>query len=294
MKNIKESQFALLLLLPSLALFLGFGLFPLIYSLYLSFHNVILTKPGPYTFVGLGNYLSLLRDPVFLGSLWKTAYFSGLLIFGGTTLGMLLGLLLDQKFHGKTAVIALLLIPWAIPQVVNALIWKWIFDGNFGIFNALLTHIGVIREYKFWFSESPLLGLFVIALASMWKNIPFVALLILAALQTVPRELYDAAAMDGASSWSRFVHVTIPSIRYTLLIVLILQTTWAVKLFDLIQVLTQGGPGDYTMVTYYYVYILSFDYLNVGKGAAGAYIVVLIIFILAVIYYRLLKAGVEW
>ena len=168
---------------------------------------------------------------------------------------------------------------------------KWIFDGNYGILNAVLLKLGIIDHYIFWFGESPIIGILLIGLASVWKNVPFVTIFYLAALQTLPHDLYDAATVDGANALQQFLYVTVPQLRHTFVIVFILQTTWAVKLFDLIQVLTKGGPGDKTMVAYYYVYRQAFSYLNIGYGAAGAYIITLIIILFIVLYYKSFKMG---
>jgi len=291
LERLSDQWFSLVLLSPTAFLLICFALFPIGYSLYMSFHNVILSRPGPYAFVGLRNYLNIIRDPVFVNSLWKTAYFSTVVLIGSTSLGLAVALLLNKGFIGRSIVMSCLLIPWAIPKVVNGLIWKWIFDGNYGIFNALLLKLGIIDAYKFWFAESPVIGILLIAIASIWKNMPFVALVFLAALQTIPRTLYEAAEVDGANGWQRFIHVTVPCLRSALTIILILQTTWAIKLFDLIQVLTQGGPGDKTMVVYYYIYRQAFDYLNIGYASAGAYLVSLLITLLAIVYYKFLKGS---
>ena len=276
---------ALAFLLPAILLLLLLGAFPMGYSIYLSFTNTILSKRPPYSFVGLQNYVALFQDRLFLNSLWKTLYFSILLIFGLLFFGTTVAFLLNQNFRAKGVVLATVLIPWAIPKVVNALIWKWVFDGNFGIFNVILKQMGIIKEFKFWFIESPMLGLALMAMASIWKEMPLVAILILAALQTVPRELYEAATIDGAGALARLFYVTLPNIRPALAVALILTTISSVKTFDLVAVLTQGGPGDQTMLTYYYAYILGFNYLNIGRAAAVAYLISVGLVILTIVYY---------
>ncbi|MEM3485374.1 MAG: sugar ABC transporter permease [Candidatus Methanomethyliaceae archaeon] len=277
-----------LYLSPSILLVFLLGILPIIYSVYLSFTNTILSKKPPYDFVGIRNYIHIITDKIFLTSLWKTIYYSGIVIPGVIFLGLFVSLLLTQKFHGKNFVLACLLIPWAIPKVVNGLIWKWIFDGNFGIVNIILQRLGFIKEFKHWFMESPALSLGIMGLITIWKEFPFVTIILLAALQTIDKEIYEAAHLDGAGPIARLVHITLPNIRGALLTVLLLTTIWCVKTFDLVAVLTQGGPGDQTMLTYYYIYILSFDYLNVGRGAAAAYFVTVFLLLSAIVYYRLL------
>lgn len=287
------NRFGLILLSPTVLILVVLVGFPIVYSIYLSFFDLILSVPAKLSFVGLKNYTDILQNQIFLNSLWKTAWFTFTFLFGTTVTGIVIALMLNMKFIGKSVVITILLIPWAIPRVVNALIWKWIYDGNYGVLNAILVRLGVIDGYRFWFGESPLISITLISFAYAWKMIPFVALLVLAALQTIPKELYEAAKVDGANAWTRFWKVTIPQLKYPLIIILILQTTRAIKVFDLIAVLTKGGPGDRTMVTYYYVYKIAFDYLNISSGAAAAYIVTAIISVFALFYYTLLKGGEE-
>jgi multiple sugar transport system permease protein len=289
----QAERFSLVALSPTVLLLVVLTGFPIVYSLWLSLTDLVVSRPRSGRYVGLANYAELFRNGVFLASLWKTGYYSAVFLAGTLVLGMLVALLLNQRFHGRNFVIGCLLIPWAIPKVVNGLIWKWIYDGNYGILNAALVALGVTREYKFWFGESPLLGMLLIAAADIWKLVPFVALVLLAGLQTIPQTLYDAAKVDGAGAMQRFRLVTIPQLRYPLIIILILQTTAAVKLFDIIAVLTEGGPGDRTMVTYYYIYRIAFGYMKTGLAAAGAYFVSAIILVLAVAYYALFKGNEE-
>jgi multiple sugar transport system permease protein len=285
--------FSLLALSPTVVLLVVLTAFPIAWSVWLSLTDLVISKPRSGHFVGLANYAELFRNTVFVASLWKTAWYSVAFLAGTLVLGMLVALLLNQEFHGRGFVITCLLIPWAIPKVVSGLIWKWIYDGNYGILNAALVALGITKEYKFWFGESPFVGILLISAADTWKLMPFVALILLAGLQTISKELYDAAKVDGAGPLQRFRSVTLPQLKYPLIIILILQTTAAVKLFDIIAVLTEGGPGDRTMVTYYYIYRIAFGYMKIGLASAGAYFVSLIIFVLAVAYYGLFRGNAE-
>ncbi|HHY46951.1 MAG TPA: sugar ABC transporter permease [Firmicutes bacterium] len=283
-----EGTFSYLISSPALILFLLLGAFPIIYSLGFSLWNYRLNVPSGRHFVGLANYISMFHDPVFLGSLVKTAYYTVATVCLSTGLGLIAALLLNQSFVGKGIFLLTMLVPWAIPKVVNGLMWKWIYDGNYGILNAILMRLGLIHEYQWWFVKSPAVAMTLVILADVWKNVPFAALLLLAALQAVPISLYEAARCDGANAWQQFKHVTIPGIRYTLMMVLILQTMWSLKAFDLIYTLTRGGPGTNTTITYYYVYQQAFDYLNLGYGSALAYFVALVIIIFSAFYVRIL------
>ena len=293
LERMSEHGFGLLLLTPAFLLILVLIAYPIVYSLYLSLTDLVLSRSPVPRFVGFGNYGEMLRNPIFLASLWKTGFFSVSFLLATTVLGMLVALLLNNNFWGKNLVITSLLIPWAIPKVVNGLIWKWIYDGNYGIFNAILVKLGFISDYRFWFGQSPLTAILLISIANAWKLMPFVALLILAALQTIPKTLYEAAKVDGANAFQRFYKITVPQLKYALIIIFILQTTAAVKVFDIIAVLTQGGPGDTTMVTYYYVYRVAFDYLSIGSAAAGAYLVTAVIVVFAIVYYKTMGGSKE-
>ncbi|MFP4385411.1 MAG: carbohydrate ABC transporter permease, partial [Spirochaetia bacterium] len=229
LEGMRENTFGVFLLSPTIILLLIFIAFPIGYSIFLSMTDYATSRGFPAEFIGLGNYTEMLRNPIFLSSLWKTGYFSIIFLFSTTVIGMLIALLLNQKFIGRNFVIGCLLIPWAIPKVVNGLIWKWIYDGNYGIFNAIMVKLGLIDQYQFWFGHSPLVAILLISIANAWKLMPFVALLLLAALQTIPRELYESAKVDGANPIRRFYHITIPQLRYPLIIIFILQTTAAVK-----------------------------------------------------------------
>lgn len=271
-----------------LGVLLAFGAFPIIYSLAVSLFEWKLNIPKPAVFVGLANYARLFSDPVFTSGLLKTFYFTLLTVAGTVSLGLGIALLLDRDdIKGKGLVLALLIIPWAVPRVVGGLLWKWIYDGNYGILNAALLRLGLIDAYQWWFGQSPWLGLTLVGVAQIWRDTPFSVMLFLAGLQSVPVHLHRAAMMDGATGLQRFRFITLPSMRFVLLAVAVLQTTWALKTFDLVYVLTGGGPANKTMLTYLYVYRLAFSYLDVGYGSAMAYFVTMLVFVVAFGYYRM-------
>ena len=286
--RLKDPAFSYLLLTPALLLFVALGLFPLAYSLGLSFWEYKLNVPEGRRFVGLDHYTHMFADQVFLDSLLKTAYYTFATVSLSVGVGLAVALILNRKFVGKSFFLLAMIVPWAIPKVVNGLMWKWIYDGNYGIFNWLLLKLGIISEYRYWFNESAFAAMTLVIIADVWKNVPFTAVLLLAALKAVPKELYEAAKCDGAGRFGQFAHVTLPGIRNTLMIVLMTETMWAFKAFDLIYSLTRGGPGNNTTITYFYVYQQSFDYLNLGYGAAMAYFVTFIIVLFALLYYKAL------
>jgi multiple sugar transport system permease protein len=286
--RMSEIHFAYLMLTPTIIVMIVLGIFPIAYSIGLSFFRYRLNVAASPSFVGLANYIRMFTDAEFWASLVRTVYFSAASVGMTVLLGLITALLLNQDIKGKTLYIALLLIPWAMPKVVSGLIWRWIFDGNYGIMNAIAVKLGLVSEYQWWFIKSPLLALTLVAVVEVWKRMPFAAVLLLAALGTIPEPLHRAAQVDGATPWQRFRFVTLPGIKHVLMVVLILETTWSIKVFDTIYVLTNGGPANATMVSYFYVYKHAFDYLDIGYGAAMGYFVTLVILGLAIVYNKLL------
>jgi multiple sugar transport system permease protein len=187
----------------------------------------------------------------------------------------------------------LALLPWAVPSVVNGIMWKWIMNASYGALNGLLYSLGIIKDYIIWLG-SPSLALAMVVWADVWKETPFIMLLILAALQTIPKDLYEAARVDGANAIQTFFNVTIPLIRPVLFVAVALRTIWALKSFDLIYTLTSGGPSGGTSVVGYYTYLKSFVNLNLGRGAASAYIMTVVVLVLVVVYQRVLYREVRY
>ena len=183
--------------------------------------------------------------------------------------------LLNEAFKGRTLLRAMLILPLALPTVVNAMMWRLIYNPDFGALNALLLQFGMLDAYRSWLGD-PASALDMVILADVWKNFPLVALIALAALQTVPKDLYEAATLDGAGMWNRFWRITLPAIMGPLSVALVLRTIEAFKVFDIIYVMTRGGPASSTKTVSFYVYQEAFAYMRVGSGASYALIVVLI------------------
>ena len=183
---------------------------------------------------------------------------------------------------------ALLILPWALPTIVNAMMWRLIYNPEFGSLNALLLQFGLIESYRSWLGV-PGTAMNMVILADVWKNYPLIALIVLGALQTIPRDLYEAAAIDGASPWKRFLHITFPGILVPFSVALILRTIEAFKVFDIIYVMTRGGPADTTKTVSFFVYQESFSYLRAGSGAAYAVAVTLLSGLLIAAYVVVLR-----
>ena len=204
--------------------------------------------------------------------------------------GVLVALLLNQDFRGRRLCRALLVLPWALPTIVNAIMWRLIDQPDFGVLNALLTQAGLIGQYRSWLG-SPDSAMNAVIVADVWKNYPLVALIVLAALQSAPRDLYEAARLDGAKAWARFRVVTWPVIGPPLLVAVVLRTIEALKVFDIIFVMTRGGPASATKTMSFFVYEESFRFMRVGSGASYALIVVLLCMVFAALYVRLMRQG---
>ena len=279
--------FAYLLNAPALIAITLLAGYPIVYSAWISLHKYNLKRPNVFRFIGLENFATILEATEFWSALWITVQFTLLVVVTVSVLGVLVALLLNQPFRGRGIVRTLVLLPWAIPPVVNGLMWQWIYDSKIGALNGLLVSLGILSEYRGWLSD-PTSAILALAFADVWNVLPLAVILLLAALQKIPAELYESARMDGAGPFQLFRHVTFPWIAQTLLVVLILQTLSAIRAFDVIYVLTAGGPGTATTTLVWKTYLTTFENLDFGLGNAYAYMVSLITFGFALVYFRVL------
>jgi len=290
----KELQLAVALFLPAFLIMAVVTIYPLLRSFSISLRQWDLMRPElGQPFVGLDNYRFILTDPLFWDSVRVTAVFVVLAVSLEICLGLAIALMLNRPFHGRTAVRLMALLPWAVPSVVNGIMWKWILNPSYGALNGLLLQLGLIDQYVIWLGE-PRMALLMVVWADVWKETSFIMLLFLAALQTIPHDLYEAATVDGAGTVGKFRHVTIPLIRPTLFVAVALRTIWALKSFDLIYTLTAGGPSNGTAVLGYYTYLKSFVALQMGRGAAAAYIMTFVVLVVVYFYQRAIYRGVEY
>jgi ABC-type sugar transport system permease subunit len=254
---------------------------------WISLHKYNLKRPQRFDFIGLDNYTDILDSSEFWSSLWITIQFTVLVVTIVTVLGVAIALLLNQPFRGRGVVRTLILLPWAIPPVVNGLMWQWIYDSKIGALNGALVALGILSEYRGWLSD-PTSALLALVFADVWNVLPLAVILLLAALQKIPGELYESARMDGAGPLQLFWYVTFPWLAQTLLVVLILQTLSAIRAFDVIYVLTAGGPGTATTTLTWLTYLTTFENLDFGLGNAYALTVSLITLGFALVYFRVL------
>jgi ABC-type sugar transport system permease subunit len=265
---------------------IGIIIFPLLYSVYISFFDFnIFTKHPP--FIGLKNYIDIFKSDYFWYSIGRTAYFTVISVGLELVLGFLVALLLNQEFKGRSLARTLLILPWALPTVVNGVLWTWIYDPNYGALNALLKSLGIISQYKNWLGTA-FSAMNAVIVADVWKNTSFIAMVLLAAMQNIPKDYYEAAIIDGASRLKNVFYITLPLLRPAILVAVVIRTMEAFKVFDIIYIMTKGGPANGTQVISYYTYINSFQYSKYGYGAALSYIVSLVILIFALFYIKIL------
>ncbi|AJY76894.1 carbohydrate ABC transporter permease [Paenibacillus beijingensis] len=292
MKRMSDKTFAWLNIAPAILLVFGIVLFPLIQTFLYSLQNMELISDNKGQFVGLQNYAELLSDPDFWGSFGRTIYFSLASIAMELVLGLLIALLLNENIKGKTFLRTIIILPWAVPTIVNAAMWKWIYHPEYGALNAFLKQLHLISSYQSWLS-SPWLAMQMVILADVWKMTPFVVIFILASLQMANKGVYEAASIDGAGLVRRFFVLTLPYLKPTLLVLLVMRTMESFKVFDLIYALTQGGPANGTMVLTYQAYLKAFANLQYSQGATISYLIAMMIVLLTVMYVRILKTEEE-
>jgi multiple sugar transport system permease protein len=278
---------AWLLMLPLLIVMIAIIGWPLIDTIRLSFTDAKLVGTQG-SFVGLENYAKILSGSNFQRSLLTTFWFAILSVSAEMVIGVLAALLLNQRFYGRSVLRALMILPWALPTVVNATLWRLIYNPEYGALNALLVQIGMLDSYRSWLGE-PGTALASLILADCWKNFPLVALIALAALQAVPRDITAASMVDGAGVWSRFRFVTLPYLAGPLMVALVLRTIEAFKVFDIIWVMTRGGPANSTRTLSILVYQEAFSFQRAGSGASLALIVTLLVTVLAIAYAALIR-----
>ncbi|WP_342591910.1 sugar ABC transporter permease [Jiella sonneratiae] len=257
------------LLTPAVVVVLVIVFAPMVEALVTSFYDYVLFRPNAAKFVGFGNFATLFDDPVFWTSLWQTALWIGLTVPLQMGLGLVAALLLNREFAWRGLARALVIIPWALPSVVIALMWRWIYDPNIGILNDLLLRLDIVRASIPWLAD-PDVALYAVIATLTWQGFPFFAVMILAGLQGIPKSQYEAAAIDGASAWRQFRHITLPGIAPILATAGLLRTIWVANSIDVIFVMTGGGPGYSTYTLPLFAFVKARQNLDFGYGSAIA------------------------
>jgi multiple sugar transport system permease protein len=282
-----DERSALAFVLPFALVLFAVAVFPVVYSFYISLYSLRLTRPNRVPFVWFDNYVHVLSDPQFWDAVARTVSFSVMAVTATAVLGLLIALLLNEDFPGRRILSALLLVPWAIPSVANGLMWKWIYDSNYGALNGALFQLGFINSYMVWLGDADK-TLALIANAFVWKEVPLAAMLLLVGMKTIPADLYAAAKVDGADALRRFFHVTLPALGPSFALVIVYETMIAIRHFDLFFLLTEGGPGDASHVVAWRIYVETFRNLSFGTGAAMSYILALATLALSYLVIRTL------
>ncbi|OGN95421.1 MAG: ABC transporter permease [Chloroflexi bacterium RBG_13_50_21] len=274
---------------PAILILLIVLAYPIVASFVLSFQRIRFAGEGlSHQFIGLDNYAELLSNELFREALFRSVYFTVVEVIAVTLLALLVAVMLNNPLGRPAFFRVVLLVPWALAPVANAVLWKWIFNTNYGILNAIFFGLHVIDKPIVWLG-SPWLALNMILMADVWKAVPFIALLLLAGLQNIPPHLYKAARLDGANTWQQFVYITLPGLKTSIVVSIVLQSIWALKVFDLIYVLTHGSPADSTVLLNYLSWRETFSNLDIGYGAAIANVLFVIMFLLALVYIRALR-----
>lgn len=273
----QRERFAYYLVMPALLLVLLLNIAPLIQGVIVSMQNQNMIRPNPNAFVGFKHYTRALLEPEFWNTTGRTIYWTVGSVVGAYILSLGLALLLNMDIWGRGFFRALFLIPWVIPDVVTALLWKWFYSDQFGIANFALLKLGIINSPILYLS-TPAAAMPSVIVVQIWKLYPIMTVVLLAALQGVPKELHEAAKIDGASAWQRFWYVTMNYIRPSSMIIVLLGAIWTFQSFDIVYLLTGGGPASATQTLPIMVYVKAFWASELGY--AGAIGVIMLVFLL--------------
>jgi len=283
----QEARIAWLLLAPSLLIILGVTLWPVISTFFLSFFHVPTGINQVRTFVGFANYLEMLRDRLFWETIGRTLYFTVVSVGLELILGLAIAQLIHSRPWGWQFLRFSLIIPWAVPTIVNGAMWRWIYSADFGALNGLLMQLGLIKHYVPWLTL-PNMAMNLVIVADIWHTMPFVALVLQAALAGLPEDLDEAAAVDGANAFQRFWQIRLPLLRPAILVALIVRTVDAFRVFDIVYIITSGGPAYKTLTITYLTYLNSFAFGKQGIGAALSFLISAFTIVMAFIYIRFL------
>ena len=283
----KHALVGWLLLAPSLCLLGGLVVFPVLYNVWLSLFDKHAFMPVQ-AFVGLRHYRYFASDPEF----WSSFYYG--CVYAGATMVLQLGvgvpaaLLLNESFRGRNVLRGFVLFPYMIPTIVAVILWKWLLNDSYGLVNHLLMSAGLVRAPVAWLGPDYIMASLIVT--SVWQFFPFVVVTYLARLQTIPPELYEAATVDGASAWRRFVHVTLPQTASVLFVIVLLRSIWMFTKFDTVWLLAgDGGVSRYIRTLPVYAYSRSFTYLQAGMGASLAVIMFAMLLVATAVYFRMFR-----
>lgn len=273
----RDSIFALLASAPMIIYLCVILLIPVIWGVSLSFTNKSIG--GVADFIGLDNYAKLLSDKQFISSAGKTFLYTALSITGKTFFGLIMALALNIDFKGRGIARALLIIPWTLPNIVAVLNWRWIFSDTGGVANYILKSLNIIDKDLVWFGSASL-ALIAVLVVNVWRGTPFFGISILAKLQTIPKDHYEAAEIDGANLWQKFRYVTFPAISDVIMLTALVSTIWTINEFESVWLLTGGGPSGSTELISIYSYRTAMTSMQLGRGVAVSVLAMPILIIL--------------
>ena len=278
----REARAAWVMMIPALIVLGVVAVYPVLRTFWISLHEMNLKRPqSGYPFIGMANYAKILSDSRAMEDILFTFKFTIVTVLLETLLGFATALMLNQSFRGRGVARAAVLIPWAIPTSVSAMMWKFIYNDQYGLFNDILLKLGLIDGYKAWLTTDPFLCL---VITDVWKTFPYMALLILAGLQMLPADLYESAMPDGAGVVKRFRYITLPLVKRTLLVAMLFRTLDAFRVFDLISVMTGGSVGTESIAIYSQKQMMSF--LNFGYGSALAVLIFVVVLSISLVYMK--------
>jgi ABC-type sugar transport system permease subunit len=283
--GLSDSQFGLNIVLAVIFFNAVVIIAPLLYSAWISLHETNVIR-HTQLFVGTRHYGKLLADPQVIAAIMLTLKFTAISVVLSFVIGLAIALVLNEEFPGRGVLRALVLLPWAVSEVVTATMWIFIVNPTFGGLNGILAPLGIVGPSFDWLSENA--AIYWVAIAFVWHIAPLGAFFFLAALQTVPVDLYRAARIDRAGPVARFVHITLPHLKYVVLIVLVVVTVEAFRQFDLVYAFTRGGPGTSTQIFPLLIYRYTFEFSQYGRAAAASYLLIAIAMILTTTYFVLL------
>ena len=281
-----DQSLAYMLLAPAVITLVVVLLVPLAYNVWLGFHEYNLLRPSRNAFVGLRNYWEVLSDPAHLNSLKITVWFTVIAVAAQIVIGTAIALLLNINFQGNHVVRTLVLVPMLVSEVVAGLSWRLIFHTEFGLLNYLIGLVGIPTQV--WLGQD--LSFASVLIVEIWQHTPFVVLIVLAGLQTIPQELIEASKVDGATRWQRFRNIVLPLLMPIILLALVFRTMFTLRVFTPVWVLTSGGPADSTLVIGVDIYRTAFRYYDLGDAAALSIILLVATLMITLIYMRLLRS----
>lgn len=277
-----------LLNVPTIVLTLAVGVAPVLYVAFLSLHRARLGAAVPMDFAGWTNYAFVLADPSVAASVRNTFYFALLSVATAVGLGLGIAVLINNDtVRAGRWLIAAVVLPWAVPEIVNALVWQWIYSPTYGALNGLLVALHLLDGYRAWLS-TPASAMHAVIFAYSWKLVPFVTLVLYAALRSIPAELYECAAIDGAHPWAQFRFVSWPLVLPAVAVAVLFCAVWSMRAFDIVYLLTAGGPGDATMLLSYLTFAKAFQFGDLGAAAAIACLLVVLTLALTALYWKAL------